>query len=127
MWRDVNIWLPQLVWLLGCCGRLWPHLTCSVIPSLCLLPEPPHPPALSQGWSTEGGAGLAGRTRQGGHPQHFHHGSETCLQSRGDKYLFAVGNPRSHPLNLLPSATGRALPLSCRARGGLRGWAEGHV
>lgn len=78
MWRDMSIWLPQPVWLLGRCGKLWPCPAYSVTP----LPTSP-----SQGWRMEGAG--RGEPGQGGHPQHLHHRSETCLEPWLDKYFFA--------------------------------------
>lgn len=52
MWRDVNIWLPQPAWLLGCCGKLWP-----LVPGLC---DSPCPPLYPRGGAWLEGAGLAG-------------------------------------------------------------------
>lgn len=65
MWRDVNIWLPQLEWLLGCCGKLCPM---TVNPGqLLLLEPPPHLPYPTDDAGREGPARRGG-PGQGGHP-----------------------------------------------------------
>lgn len=60
MWTDVNIWIPQLVGLFGCCGKLWSYVLGASRPGLAAGATPRHPPSLSQGRSAEGGGVQAG-------------------------------------------------------------------
>lgn len=106
MWRDVNIWLPQLVWFSQllrealasshtlCDSRAWSAAG-----------QPPHPTSQSQGWSQEGGASLAEENQAG---EDIPTSPSLLNLSRTNASL------QKETFNLLPSVLchcGEALPL----------------
>lgn len=88
------------------CVAAWPLREALALSRVLCDPPPTSP---SQGWRMEG-AGW-GEPGQGGHPQHLHHRSETCLEPWLDKYFFAK-DTQGVTLSIcypLCSATGESL------------------
>lgn len=112
MWRDVNIWLPQLVWFAQLLREaLASSHTLRDSRAWSAAGQPPHPPSQSQGWSQEGGVSLAGENQAGEDIPSI----PTLAQSQPDKCLFAKGNLICYPLC---SATAERLCVSSRVLGG---------
>lgn len=105
MWRDINIWLPQLVWFAQLLREALAssHTLCDSW-AWSAAGQPPHPPSQSQGWSQDGGASLA----EENHPH-------PCSISAGQMPLCKRKLLICYPLC---SATVERLCLSSRVLGG---------
>lgn len=86
-----------VVWLFGCCGKLWSYVLGASRPGPAAGATPPAFSLPRTECRGRRGPGWLVRIRPGRAPQHFHQGPDPCLQSPLDKSLSAKGDPRNHP------------------------------